>query len=64
MEETWLNPDFATRQFIAITMIILGSLVILSLVFGALLYGILAAISRWTDWRRTHSRDVTDTDKE
>ncbi|HLV34521.1 MAG TPA: hypothetical protein VKY59_05385 [Spirillospora sp.] len=59
MEQTWLNPDFATEQLIAIALVILGSLIVLPVVFGALIYAILTGLSRFNEMRRTRSRDHT-----
>lgn len=60
MEESWLNPEFATDQLITVALIILASLLILPVVFGALVYTMLTVIHRLEDFRRTRSRDHTE----
>jgi hypothetical protein len=60
VEESWLNPEFATDQLITVALIILASLLILPVVFGALVYTMLTVIHRLEDFRRTRSRDHTE----
>ena len=46
MEETWLNPEFATEQVVVLAAIVLASLLLLPVVFGALIYGGLSLYAR------------------
>ncbi len=62
MEQTWLNPDFAAGQLIGIAALILGSLIVLPVIFGLIIYTLLAWIDRLKEARHTRSRDDTNTD--
>lgn len=60
MEQSWLNPDFAAGQLIAIAIIILGCLIVLPVVFGALIYSTLTLIGRVKEWQRSRGRDEAE----
>ena len=51
MEQTWLNPEYATNQIVTLAILFIASLVILAVVFGGLIYAILSVIARFTDRR-------------
>ena len=57
MEDSWLNPDFATGQVVVLATIVLASLVILPVVFAALIYGLLGLYARLTHWQRGMRRE-------
>jgi hypothetical protein len=51
LEDSWLNPDFATGQVVVLATIVLASLILLPVVFGALIYGLLSLYARLANWR-------------
>ena len=57
MEQTWL--EFTTDQIVTVGLVILGGLIVLPVVFGALVYSIMALWGRVNEMRRTRSRDHT-----
>ena len=57
MDDSWLNPDFATGQVVVLAIIVLASLVILPVVFGALIYSLLSLYARLTNWQRGIRRE-------
>jgi hypothetical protein len=52
LEDSWLNPDFATDQIIVLAAIILAALIFLPVVFGALIYAVLSLYLRLSNWWR------------
>lgn len=57
MEDTWLNPDFATDQIVTLVTILLASLILLPALFAALIYGLLSLVARLTHKERAVSDD-------
>lgn len=58
MQETWLNPDFATDQLVVVAVVILACLIVLSVVFGGLIYLALGLIARIQARGRTNTEDA------
>lgn len=58
MQETWLNPDFATDQLVLLAVIVLACLIVLPVVFGGLIYLLLGLAARIREWRRTKPDDT------
>lgn len=58
LQETWINPDFATDQLVIVAFVILACLIVLPVVFGGLIYLLLSLIARIQNRRRTNHDDA------
>jgi CBS domain containing-hemolysin-like protein len=58
LQESWLNPDFATDQLVVVAVVILACLIVLPVVFGGLIYLTLSLIARLQHRRRTNTEDA------
>ena len=63
MEQSWLDPDFATEQIVTLALLFLGSLIVLPVVFGAVIYSVLSLFARLTDRHRS-PEDSPEADEE
>ncbi len=51
MQESWLNPSYATDHLLILAIIILASLIVLPVFFGGMIYLFLGLIARFTGHR-------------
>ena len=58
MQESWLNPDFATDQLVIVAFVILACLIVLPVVFGGIIYLVLGLIAHVQARRRTNTKDA------
>jgi hypothetical protein len=63
LQDSWLNPDFATDQLVVVAFVILACLIVLPVVFGGLIYLTLSLIARIQNRRRTNSDNATPEDE-
>lgn len=52
MQDSWLNPNFATDQLVLVGLVILACLIVLPVVFGGLIYLLLELVARVQHRRR------------
>jgi hypothetical protein len=64
LQDSWLNPDFATDQLVVVAVVILACLIVLPVVFGGLIYLVLGLIVRIQTWRRGGCDDAAHEPRE
>jgi hypothetical protein len=60
MENTWLDPEFAITQLMALFAGILFTLLLLPVILGGLVYGVLTLLAWFQRPRRAPEGDYTD----